>query len=535
MAENITKKVKSIQFSMLSPSTVKRISVAKVVTPELYDREGYPVDGGLMDIRMGVIDPGLRCKTCGQRLKECPGHFGYMDLARPVLHIKYLDTIIRYLRSTCLDCGRILVESEKIKKHLDNGTLPEKLAQYSGMYFHMPLAELVKYIYDDSNIFGVYAHFDDIEQRVANLYKFLHLCKEYQDSNESNLYKFLSLLENSIYFSEAKVDEAFFKSDNTKSIEICSIHSTKGLAYPLVLLGNSDKGLYSQITSDSLKHNNFTLNGEKKEIVGFNINGYAPLSMRVLKEIDKLKHLAEKKRLLYVALTRAEHDVVISAKLNAKKDGDISLREDSYLQMMIEALSITKDELFEQDERYCCHVKTKEEDTEVSKQKVSYVNHYLKPLEFEAKEIVSATSGGRTYDETAAKLGTITHKIFELYWDVLEEIALDNIFIKFSIDEEAHKTQIKSSIAKFLKSDIHARLKSGVEHKFELEFNTEDKRGFIDLVYFDESKNGWVIVDFKTGTQSKEKEQGYQEQLDFYESVLVDSGLSVLGKRLLWV
>ena len=50
--------------------------------------------------------------------------------------------------------------------------------------------------------------------------------------------------------------------------------------------------------------------GEKKEIVGFKINDYIPLSHRVLKQIDKMKHLAEKKRLLYVALTRAEHDVV---------------------------------------------------------------------------------------------------------------------------------------------------------------------------------------------------------------------------------
>jgi ATP-dependent exoDNAse (exonuclease V) beta subunit len=42
-----------------------------------------------------------------------------------------------------------------------------------------------------------------------------------------------------------------------------------------------------------------------------------------------MKHLAEKKRLLYVALTRAEHDVVISANLKQKKDGDISLREEN--------------------------------------------------------------------------------------------------------------------------------------------------------------------------------------------------------------
>ena len=82
------------------------------------------------------------------------------------------------------------------------------------------------------------------------------------------------------------------------------------------------KGLYGQITGDSLKHNSFTLNNnsaEKKEIVGFKINNYSPLSLKVLKEIDKLKHIAEKKRLLYVALTRAENDIVISALLKQNK------------------------------------------------------------------------------------------------------------------------------------------------------------------------------------------------------------------------
>src|SRR3989338_7317014 len=59
----ISKQVRSIVFSMLSPKMIKKMASAKVVTPELYDKEGYPVDGGLMDIRLGVIDPGLRCKT----------------------------------------------------------------------------------------------------------------------------------------------------------------------------------------------------------------------------------------------------------------------------------------------------------------------------------------------------------------------------------------------------------------------------------------------------------------------------------------
>ena len=75
---HVFKQVKSITFSVLSPKLIKKMASAKVVTPELYDKEGYPVDGGLMDIRLGVIDPGLRCKTCGSKLKECIGHFGYI-------------------------------------------------------------------------------------------------------------------------------------------------------------------------------------------------------------------------------------------------------------------------------------------------------------------------------------------------------------------------------------------------------------------------------------------------------------------------
>ena len=59
----VHKSVNSILFGILSPKMIKKMASTKIVTPELYDKEGYPVDGGLMDIRLGVIDPGLKCKT----------------------------------------------------------------------------------------------------------------------------------------------------------------------------------------------------------------------------------------------------------------------------------------------------------------------------------------------------------------------------------------------------------------------------------------------------------------------------------------
>ncbi len=117
MAEDyVYKYVDQIQFGLLSPEEIQKMSAVKVVTPELYDNEGYPVDGGLMDIRLGVIDPGLRCKTCGGKLKECMGHFGYIDLARPVIHIKYIKMLLDCLRSSCRECGKLLLQDKDMEK-----------------------------------------------------------------------------------------------------------------------------------------------------------------------------------------------------------------------------------------------------------------------------------------------------------------------------------------------------------------------------------------------------------------------------------
>ena len=112
----IKKQIRALTFSLLSPDQIKKLSVAKIVTPELYDVDGYPVDGGLMDLRLGAVDPGVRCRTCGGRLKECLGHPGSIELARPVMHIKYIPIVDLVLRSTCEACAKVLIKDEKFLK-----------------------------------------------------------------------------------------------------------------------------------------------------------------------------------------------------------------------------------------------------------------------------------------------------------------------------------------------------------------------------------------------------------------------------------
>ncbi|MBI3622579.1 DNA-directed RNA polymerase subunit A' [Candidatus Pacearchaeota archaeon] len=113
----IRKKIGEIKFNLLSPEKIKKLSSAKIVTPELYDIDGYPVDGGLMDLRLGAIDPGVRCRTCGGRLKECLGHPGSIDLARSVIHLKYVSLIELGLRCFCHSCGKLMIDEKDLGKY----------------------------------------------------------------------------------------------------------------------------------------------------------------------------------------------------------------------------------------------------------------------------------------------------------------------------------------------------------------------------------------------------------------------------------
>ncbi len=105
-----------MKFGLLSPEYIRKMSEARIITADTYDEDGYPIEGGLMDPRLGVVDPGLRCKTCGGRVGECPGHFGRIELARPVIHVGYAKLISKILRATCRKCSRILLPEDRIEE-----------------------------------------------------------------------------------------------------------------------------------------------------------------------------------------------------------------------------------------------------------------------------------------------------------------------------------------------------------------------------------------------------------------------------------
>jgi len=66
---------------------------------------------------MGTNSAGVRCKTCdctyagsGSRMDDCPGHFGHIELYKPVYHCGFIDEVVRILRCVCFSCSRLLLD-----------------------------------------------------------------------------------------------------------------------------------------------------------------------------------------------------------------------------------------------------------------------------------------------------------------------------------------------------------------------------------------------------------------------------------------
>ncbi|EFJ10314.1 hypothetical protein SELMODRAFT_128226 [Selaginella moellendorffii] len=100
-------RVKRVQFGLMSPDEIRQMSVCKIESSETYDR-GKPKSGGLSDPRLGTIDRQTKCETCGGSMAECPGHFGHLELAKPMFHIGFLKTVLALLRCVCYNCSHIL-------------------------------------------------------------------------------------------------------------------------------------------------------------------------------------------------------------------------------------------------------------------------------------------------------------------------------------------------------------------------------------------------------------------------------------------
>ena len=103
--QDAKKRIKHIQFGVLSQQEIVGMSELEVTTRDMYDSgqggERAPMEHGVLDRRMGVSDKRSLCDTCGLKMAECVGHYGYIRLVLPVFHVGFLKHVVAILQCIC--------------------------------------------------------------------------------------------------------------------------------------------------------------------------------------------------------------------------------------------------------------------------------------------------------------------------------------------------------------------------------------------------------------------------------------------------
>jgi len=115
-----------LEFGLLSADEIIKMSVCQVNSPDkpivvgkIVKKKKVEPTGPVVtldDERMGVLDNGKECTTCGQDNKNCPGHFGHIVLNLHILHpLTYFQRIIvKILSCVCFKCSRLLLTQDNL-------------------------------------------------------------------------------------------------------------------------------------------------------------------------------------------------------------------------------------------------------------------------------------------------------------------------------------------------------------------------------------------------------------------------------------
>ena len=136
--------IEEIRFGVVSPQEIRKLSVVEIKTADTYDEDGAVIPSGLMDSRLGVLEPGQRCRTCGNTAARCPGHFGHIELAVPIVHVEFTKKIHDLLQAFCRNCGHILLSESTTTRLRKRVSRIKKLMGSVPDHYYDTILELTK-------------------------------------------------------------------------------------------------------------------------------------------------------------------------------------------------------------------------------------------------------------------------------------------------------------------------------------------------------------------------------------------------------
>lgn len=428
----------------------------------------------------------------------------------------------------------------------------ERLSRLRQAAALMALPELFAQLWDELKPEFVLSQQENGPSKLANIKKLRRLAQQYCQTKQASLAEWLQNVKD-LRASSSKEPAATVQADD--ALQIMTIHNSKGLEFDLVILPQLDKSVHGDTASIKYlpgKEGEQGLLGIKvpdKEMQLQNSGVY-----ELAKARDSELEEEESRRLLYVAMTRAQKQLLMvgtvaeeklpeavialpAAKgwwqqLQAVFEADWEKQESScpwvrllcadalspavvqqgeQEQLALEPLALAPLPAYAACGRTCFTASALQ--TYLHCQRQYYYQQVLAVPELE-----QTVAGEQAHELPASVTGSIVHKALELYNGYNAEVVFAIALEKFAPGAAA--TQAKSMFDAYISSDLYKALPK--KQKRELEFVQPLQQelaaeGVIDLLAFDEADN-MIIVDYKTGTppEPDEVKLGYAYQLALY-------------------
>ena len=193
-----------------------------------------------------------------------------------------------------------------------------KLEQWREKSLHMNIDGFIWHLYTDTGYYGFVGAMPGGVQRQANLRVLFERAKQYENTSYRGLFNFISFI-NKLKNSSGDMGSAKILGENEDVVRIMSIHKSKGLEFPVVIVAATGKNFNMQDMRKSiLYHQQLGLGPDyvdlEKRI------SYPTIIKQVIKRKIKLETLSEEMRILYVAFTRAKEKLIITGMVNNLDD-----------------------------------------------------------------------------------------------------------------------------------------------------------------------------------------------------------------------
>ena len=404
------------------------------------------------------------------------------------------------------------------------------------------IGELIRRVFEMTAYDSVVGAMDDGEKRVLNLQLLINYAENFEANGGHGLPGFIRYVDK-LRKNNFDLNESNLVSENDDAVRLTTIHSSKGLEYPVVfIMATADsfgggKGGEKTIVDRTMGIG--TVCYDKERNIEFKTQPYVTVKLK-----NQLEELNEEIRIYYVAMTRAREKLYITGNLykpeskikeiydrfyTGNEDNSVSLSlASNFLQWAIltmlqhpSATQICKDtgvmncimrntdsnidfriveppEIAEtENAEEVTNAPVDETILDSIKEKVSYVYPYAEiagtPVKYSASRVDEKTETlyiatenpafmGKD-DLTPAQRGTLAHRFMEKCDFTLAKESVENEIVRLKDDGTFTDLEADainiSSINKFFESDLYKRIETAENFVREKEFTMNVPLSFI--------------------------------------------------------